>query len=280
MSVQKIIDEIESMAPFSQSSLQIIEMMSCPESGSSKVARVVKKDANLAANVLRLANSSFFGLKQKVDSIDHAVTIIGSKRVLEIALYSMTSAALKKPQLGYALKGGELWRHTVIGAAFAREIAIEQNLDNAEVVFTAALIKDLGKVILSRHLAEAEKEIDQLVFEKKMPFCEAEKKILGIDHAELAAIAFERWSFPENLIHVVRNHHLQKEPVIAPKETCIVFLGDVICSILGIGSGKDGLAYRFSDDILLRYFDIHNFHNLVSSLFSRISQLDQLADLL
>ena len=202
--------------------------------------------------------------------------LLGGQMILEIALFSMTAKTFQAPQKGYALHSGELWRHAMISAVFARELAKQHELKKVDTVFTAALIKDIGKVILNRYLVDAAEEIDALVEEQNLPFFEAEKTVLGIDHAELGALAFERWGLPENLVLIVRNHHLQKTPVVAPRETCIIHLADTICSMFGFGAGKDGLHYPFNEEILTRYFDLKDFQSIVARLFSHMGKLQDL----
>ena len=277
MSLHKILSDIYTLEPFPRAAMQLVEIVADEKRALSEVAGIVMQDPNLTANVLRLANSASYGLKQQVASIDRAVSLLGGQIILEIALISMTAATFKNAQTGYGLLKGEPWRHAMTSAVFAREIAKRYGLKSADVVFTAGLIKDIGKVILDRYMSGAAARIDELIYEKGWPFFEAEKKVLGVDHAELGALAFEKWGFPEKLILIVRNHHLQKTPVVAPRETCAVFLGDTVCSMMGVGTGKDGLNYPFGDEHLLRYFDLQSFDSLVASLYLH---LDSIKDLL
>lgn len=276
MNLQTIIGGIGALAPFPRTAMRIIDLAGDESRSTAEIADLVKTDANLAGNMLRLANSTYFGLKQKVDSIDRAVTLLGSRFLLEMALFSMTTEMFGAPQAGYALKAGELRRHAMVSAIFARELAKQYGLDKIETVFTAALIKDIGKTILNQHLVEASGEIDALIENQKVPFFEAEKAVLGIDHAELGAMALEQWDLPENLVIMVRNHHLQKDPVVAPREVCVIYLADTICSMFGFGAGKDGLHYPFSDDILLRYFDIQDLHGIMARLLVHVVKIDDL----
>lgn len=276
MSLHDIIHDIDTLEPFPQTAMQLISLVGDESRALAEVVDIVRTDANLASNVLRLANSAYFGLKRQVDSLDRAVMLLGGQMILEIALFSNTSRAFQAPQEGYALRAGELWRHAMVSAIFARDLAKQNGLNKVDAVFTAALIKDIGKVLLNRFMADAALEIDDLVEKGHMPFFEAEKKVLGIDHAELGALAFEKWGLPEKLVLMVRNHHLQKAPVVAPRETCIIYLADTICSMLGFGAGKDGLRYPFSDELLVRYFGIQDFQGMVTRLFLRLGNLQDL----
>jgi putative nucleotidyltransferase with HDIG domain len=276
MNVNEIISKIDALAPFSETTIQLVELVSDDSRALSEIADIIKTDANLVTNVLRLTNSAYYGLRHQVESIDRAVALVGAQQVLEIAMLSMAAPLFQANQEGYGLQKGELWRHSIVSATFAREIAKNNNLNNADLIFTASLIKDIGKVILNRYMTKAVKAIDMLVYDHQFPFYKAEKKVLGIDHAELSAMAFEKWNFPEKLVHIVRNHHIQTTPVVAPRETCMVFLGDTVASMLGIGTGKDGLLYPFNEEVLSRYFDLHNMDNLIFALYSEMEGISDL----
>jgi len=163
--------------------------------------------------------------------------------------HMVTLADIKK-QEGYGLNEGELWRHAVSSALIAKELAQKMDIKQTSIVFTAALLKDIGKIILDQHVAHALGKINELVGNKNFSFREAEKKVLGIDHAELGGLVAKKWNFSNKLISIISNHHLTKETEVTDKETAIVYLADTVCMMMGIGGGVDGLAYRFHEEIL------------------------------
>jgi HD-like signal output (HDOD) protein len=83
-----------------------------------------------------------------------------------------------------------------------------------------------------------------------LSFIEAEKEVIGIDHAELGAMVAEEWNFAPKMVKVIRNHHLSEGLSNIDFETSIVFLADTLCMMMGIGVGVDGLAYRFHSEVL------------------------------
>jgi len=89
-----------------------------------------------------------------------------------------------------------------------------------------------------------------LVRNENFCFREAEKKVFGVDHAELGGIIAKKWSFSDKLVFIILNHHLHNKTAHQDMETCIVYLGDTVCMMMGIGVGSDGLAYRFYKEVL------------------------------
>jgi HD-like signal output (HDOD) protein len=111
-------------------------------------------------------------------------------------------------------------------------------------------VKDIGKTILENHVSDASKKIKGLVENKGFSFREAEKKILGIDHAELGAMIAKMWKFSPRMIKIIRNHHLADERMIKDKEVVTVYMADCICMMMGQGVGSDGLSYRFKSQAM------------------------------
>ena len=89
------------------------------------------------------------------------------------------------------------------------------------------------------------KGISNLVTNENLSFMEAEKKIIGVNHAELGGMIAKMWKFSPRMVKIIRNHHLSDDNIIQDKETAVVYLADCICMMMGMGVGADGLAYRF-----------------------------------
>ncbi|MEA2059088.1 MAG: HDOD domain-containing protein [Thermodesulfobacteriota bacterium] len=130
-------------------------------------------------------------------------------------------------------------------------------------MFTAALLKDIGKTVLDRYVTHSLEKITFLVHEKGYSFREAEKEVIGIDHAELGAMIAKIWKFSPTLVKIIRHHHLSDENMRKDKDVAIVYLADCICVMMGIGVGSDGLACRFHDDVIRNL-------NISAEDFSRI----------
>ena len=248
--IQELIKEIKNLTPIPQIANQIMDTVENPNASLSDVADIILYDPMTTANVLRSCNSAYFGLPRKVDSIHDAVSLMGLEQVLDIVLLRSGAANLKKKQEGYGLDEGDLWRYSVSSALIARELAQRKNLENAQLVFTAALLKDIGKVILNRFVGDSFSKINDLVQNEGLSFKEAEKKVIGADHAELGGLVASNWKFSPKMVYIIQNHHLSDDRARTDLETCLVYLSDIICMMMGIGVGFDGLAYRFYDDVI------------------------------
>jgi putative nucleotidyltransferase with HDIG domain len=250
--IENIIEGIEHLRPFSPIGGRIIEISNNPNCSFADLVEVIKYDQGITANLLRICNSSYFGFKKRITSIKQAVSYLGIDEVVRLVVMENSADNFTREQKGYDLKEGELWRYSVSSAIIAQELAEKKHIRNLSLVFTSALLKDIGKLILNTYVKESFEDIMELVQDQGFSFREAEKKVLGIDHAELGARLAERWNFSRATVNIIRYHH---DPEKAPRKDPfipIIYLADSLCMMTGIGVGSDGLAYRYYQDVVDR----------------------------
>jgi putative nucleotidyltransferase with HDIG domain len=248
MDLQKIISGITGLKPLPGVINKIMAVIQDPDSTMSQLSEIISLDAVATANLLKAANSAYYGCAQKVDSIRQAIVFLGMDEVVDLMLLSCSAENLKRPQRGYGLEAGGLWRYSVASAMLARKLAVQQAMPEVHLVFTAALLKDIGKVVLEQYVAGDLERIEALVSNGRSSFREAEKAVLGIDHAELGALVARVWQFSPSMVDIIANHHQPDQATLAKKETTIVYTSDVLCMMMGVNDGRDGLAYRFHQD--------------------------------
>jgi len=170
--------------------------------------------------------------------------------VMDLVLLTSSADSLKRQQKGYGLAAGDLWRYSVASALLARKLALTKSMPDVHLIFTAALLKDIGKVVLEQYVADGYEKIKALVSSGDCCFREAEKAVLGIDHAELGALVARVWQFSPMMIDIIGSHHWPAQAILAKAETAIVHAGDMLCMMMGVNDGLDGLAYRFDQDTI------------------------------
>jgi putative nucleotidyltransferase with HDIG domain len=251
--VAQILSEIKVLRPVPPVAAQILELAESPESSMAEIADLILHDPAVTANLLRLCNSAYFGLTQKVESMKQAIALLGLDQLVEVVVLSTLSAQLINKKEVYGLQEGDLWRHAAVSAHVAKILAKKNgNAPNTARIFTGALLKDIGKLILGRFVAASLEKISILVMLKRYSFNDAEKEVIGMSHAELGAMLAEHWKFSERLVYMIRNHHLSDESARDDLETALIYLADIICMMMRIGSGVDALAYKFHSDVLTR----------------------------
>jgi putative nucleotidyltransferase with HDIG domain len=249
-SINSIIKKIERLTPIPQVASKVMSIAEDPKSSMSDLSKIIVYDTAVTANLLKVVNSAYFGLPEKVDSVHQAIVYLGMSQVVDLVLLSASGKNLQTAQEGYDLKAGELWKYSVSSALIAREIAEKKGVKDTHLIFTAALLKDIGKVILNQYVKDSFDKINALVTKQNFTFREAEKEVIGIDHAELGGMVAENWKFSPKMVEIIRHHHRPQETSMSEFESAIVYMADTICMMMGIGVGSDGLAYRFHREVV------------------------------
>ena len=275
--LQKLLEKIDDLKPMPAVVNKIMNIVQNPDCDLSDIGDIIHKDPVITANLLKTCNCAYYALPNKLESAHEAVKFLGMDKIIDMVLLKATTENLSKEQKGYGLNEGELCRHAMASALIAEELSKTVNVKNKHQIFTAALIKDIGKVILDRNIEGSLKKISNLVVRDGLSFQEAEKKIIGIDHAELGAIVAKKWNFSSEMINIIRHHH---NPDLTSKEgvaTAIVYTADNICMMLGVGVGTDGLAYRFQRKILKTLnITFVQFQKMIADFGIKIENLEKL----
>ncbi|WP_020590100.1 HDOD domain-containing protein [Desulfobacter curvatus] len=256
--LDKMIREIKDLTPMPAVANRLIEIVEEPDSSMNDIAQIIHYDPVMTVDILKICNSAYTGLKTPAESIKDAVNMLGTDQIIELALVKSSAKVLSGRRKGYGLEQGDMWRYSVSSAVIAKQVAVRLGLNNKSTIFTAALIKDIGKIILEKYVFQDLKKINTLVKESGYSFREAEKKILGIDHAEMGALIGKLWKFSPRMIKLIHHHHLRDESMMNDKEIAAVYLADCICMMVGDGVGADGLSYRFKDQLMKMHGITHS----------------------
>ncbi len=254
--IDKIIESIEEIPSLPTATLKIMNLTDSETSSAGDLAKIINMDQGLTVKVLRLTNSAFYGLSTKVTSIKQAVALIGFKEIRNISLSTEFSKSINKALDGYLMGRGELWKHAVATATIASNIAKKKEKSLADTAFTAGMVHNIGRILLSGRLLTAFSQVKALVTSENIPFNEAEKKVIGMDHAEAGAKLAVKWGFPEDLVEAIKFHHEPgKASFKARKLVSLVHIADIIVINGGVGVGGDGLNYQL-DESALRLLNI------------------------
>ncbi len=237
------------LVPAPQVLPQILPLLNHPDVDASKVVDLIAYNQSLTGNVLRVCNSAYFSRGTPIDNLQHAVTRIGFRQIYDIVVSVISSVTLARPQKGYGVEANELWEHSVATAVAAQLVARDCQADQ-QVVFTAAILHDIGKIVLSLALEEVKDKVSFETEKNNLSPIEIEMKLLGVNHAEVGGRLLERWKLPENLIAAVRHHHKPSAATGNERMAACVYLGDFIAYFMGHGYGKHALDLKARDETL------------------------------
>ena len=245
---KKIVEEVRVIPPLSKTANDLLRVTQKEDYGISEVVEVVGNDPMLTGQLLKIANSAALARRNPVETILDAVSYLGNKLVLGIALGASATSIYEPKLVGYESSEGSLWLHCLRTAIVSKEIAkYTNNKVDSSAAYTAGLLHDIGKAVLSVHLKERLSELREL-FSKSSPqdFCQTEREIIGVDHCQIGELIGSHWNLPKSLKNVIVYHHT---PKLAPEEfkpLCYtIHISDMIAMMAGSGTGVDSLHYPF-----------------------------------
>ena len=201
----KYLADVDTLIPRPDIALDVLEIAQHEEASVSELARKIEQDPNLTANMLRMANSSYFGFMRQISSIQDVIIRLGRETVKVLAITSASAGLLQSPQEAYGLDPHALWTHSYASAILAEIIAGHAGYENKFSIFTSALLHDVGKIILNRPLQKAIAEQKKRTSDTSV--LELERTLLHTDHARIGMALLIKWELPDEIIIPVGFHH-------------------------------------------------------------------------
>jgi HD-like signal output (HDOD) protein len=174
-----------------------------------KAGELVAQDAGMAAKILQLVNSPFFGLRMPVCDPAHAVRLLGLDTLRALVLSAKVFEQLD-PRVAHRFHLHRVWRHSMASAGFAKLVAYLQDAsaESTGEAFSAALLHDIGKLVLAASLPEDYKVVIEQAEAEGVPLWMAERDLLQTTHAEVGAYLLGLWGVPGPIVDAVANHHV------------------------------------------------------------------------
>jgi putative nucleotidyltransferase with HDIG domain len=247
----KIMLKVSSFPSMPQAGVKLIALLKGKDVSIAELEKIIRYDPGLTANVLKLANTSYFGIPSKVGSLKHAIVLLGIRRFSKIVFTVCMSSTMDKAVEGYDIPPRELWHHSIAVSITAEALAKLVKLNDANDVFTPALLHDMGKLVLGIFVKEEFQTIESIAA-KGISLVMAENMVLGTDHAEIGAQILTNWSFPMDIVNAVRWHHNPERLKNSNMQTEIVYLSNLLCQSYGDGDSTGGQDLTPSSVVLKR----------------------------
>jgi putative nucleotidyltransferase with HDIG domain len=269
----RLMEQIQRVPPISQAADKLLRLQGRPDSSAADLAKVVEVDAGLTVAVLRSSNSAAARPAQPIHSVRQAVTYVGERTVVALALSVCVPGGMVAPMAAYQSERGSLWRHSLRAAVAARELAgrLRRLRLDPDLAFTAGILHDLGKPVIDAALdAPGRARLVEAAVAKVEDFEAVERAEAGLSHAEVGEALAARWNLPVPLQRALRFHH---HPSRAPEDlralAYVVHVGAMHAALSGQTGGVDELCYRL-DMGLLSLFDLSDVD--FSALLARVDR--------
>lgn len=210
--LQKQIEEvIDFLPPVPAVMIELIKALGDKDIELRALAQIISKDPLMSMNVLKVSNSAFYSLPNKVSTVDHAVKLLGIKEITGICIACGAYQALKPAQNADTFDFNDFWRHSVATGIISRRLSQELAILDHNILYFLGLLHDVGKVVLDRFDHSTYKVVIQKTLEENTTIREVEKRLIGESHDTVGAWLMTKWKLPWTFVDVARYHHTVKE---------------------------------------------------------------------
>lgn len=214
---------------------KVMQLIDNDRVSSEEIAKVVASDPGVAARVLKISNSAFYGCQRQIQTLSHAIMVLGFSTLKSLVV----AASMKHVYRPFGLTEKMLWEHSFGAGLAARILARVTGMVNEEEAFLGGLFHDIGKNIMNFLDGDRFQNVMQICYNNEVSFAEAERQVYPYTHAEVGSLVIKKWNLPESLMKSVLGHHTfdfgEDEAPYQVSLTCVVALANMFCHKTGIG---------------------------------------------
>jgi HD-like signal output (HDOD) protein len=251
LDLNELIEQAIELAPLPASTVRLAEMAAHPDCHLEDLAELIAYDQVLTLKLLRAANSAASASATPVGSVSEAVARMGFSQVVTLAVAAGARPILQEGIPGYGLAEGALWRHSVASAVAVETMQASFNLQPSPEAFTAALLHDVGKLVMGRFLSpEIAGYIRRARETDHLDELESESSLLNVNHGELGGLIAQHWNLPARVVLGITYHH---NPGLGSDRICdIAYLANLVAKRIEGGLDGGDTGFPVSADVAER----------------------------
>jgi putative nucleotidyltransferase with HDIG domain len=215
----------------------------------SEIESVIQYDQAIAAKVLALSRSAYYARRYAIGSLREAIVALGDQQLTRVVMTACAARYFESEISGYELREGQLWQHSVATALLAETAARRLGEKKVLTVYTAALLHDIGKAVLSLYVKTYLDAILVRMSRKNLDLLDAERDTLGIDHQQLGEKLAKRWRFPPEVIEGIGYHHCPAKAKAHQDVAAAVYVANRTATAMGYGCGMESLVESYEEGI-------------------------------
>jgi HD-like signal output (HDOD) protein len=204
---EKVEETINFLPPLPGIMTDLIAALNSDETDFRSLGKIISRDPATTMDVLKIANSAFYGLQTKVTSIEQAVRMLGTSEIASLCISCSATDSLKAPPGVRTLNLKRFWRHSVATGVIAKIVCAQLSLGRWDSLYLSGLIHDVGAVVLDRFRHDVYEEILDLTGKENISILEAEERIMGASHDTVGGWLMTKWKLPEIFVEVASYHH-------------------------------------------------------------------------
>ncbi len=244
---EELIKAAEKLPPFPRVITKVMSLLR-KMAPVGEIEQVIKYDQAIAAKVLAMSRSAYYGRKYSISSLKDAIVVLGDQQLTQVVMAACAARYFECETSGYELREGELWQHSVATGLIAEKAGRRLGREKAFTIYTAGLLHDIGKAVLSFYVKTYLDAIMTQMTRTGLSLLDAERETFGIDHQLLGKTIANRWRFPAEVAVGIGYHHDPKLAESHQEVAAAVFVADRTATAMGFGCGLESLVESYDNE--------------------------------
>ena len=276
------LESIQSIPTMPAIAVHAMEATRNPNSSMKDIAKIISMDPPLAARVLKVVNSAYYGLSQSVGSLPLALTILGIDEIMNIVMTVTVMTIFPDSSVDGFFDPKVFWKHSAscahTGKGLVERLGIPKLSSEA---FVGGLLHDVGKILMNQYMNAEYREAMMLSAKEGIPSCDSESMIVGVTHTQLGAWLSRKWNLPERIVEGISLHHSPSRIPSDDQIKQIVYISNLFCNLVEQGKTPDEIVAALDNDdvwadfagAVRRSFDLKSLVELLGGQLGTISYL-------
>lgn len=226
----KKLDRIPDIPTLPTVALKVNRMLQDYDTCIKDLSKAIEKDQAIVSKILRLVNSAFYGFRSRINTIPHAVTILGFNTVRNAVISVSIIDAFSGKASAKEFDITDFWKHSVAVAVISRHLGEKTRLFAPDECFVGGILHDVGKVVLAQFFKELFGQVWEAIREQGLSFYEAEKKLLPVNHAQIGGHLVKKWQLPASLFEAISYHHAVRKSATYFNLLIVVHVANIIAN--------------------------------------------------
>lgn len=250
ITVDLLLSRINALPVLTPTAVRALQLADREMASAREIVALIETDVRFGPRVVKAANAPSNHLPRPVASVNDAILLLGTTAVRDALVVAASRDIFFRPLEGYGLTAEEVWAHAVACATASEIVADLIGYSNRMEAFVAGLLHDVGKIILNDEMILATDQVREHIVRENCTYIDAERAVLGFDHCDVGARAGRTWAVPQHIVQAIALH---RAPVVLGQTVPLaglVHLGEMLCSMAGIGIGFEGLNMTLDTRVL------------------------------
>lgn len=248
--IYELIDQAKSLPPSPEILPKLLNVLDDEQATYWEIARLIHLDQSLTSQVLTWSNSGYYGYLDRSSDIEEAIGRVGIGEIYKLVGIIMSKRLMDKSSVFYGLDPGQMWENSLAGA-FAMEALSFKTGENSNMSYTVGLLHGIGKIVIDQISEGSYEKVFELVEEKEVSLVEAEREVVGFDHAQVGEALLRKWNFQEEICQAIGAQFSPKKAgQLGQTYAYMMNVAHFLVSALGQNYGRSAMAFELDGESL------------------------------